>query len=72
MQKINEVCQYCTEKHCCRGLCKEMNEYLIKKKKEKSNNGHKKYTSELIRKEIKFIGILVIKQKNIIRMEKLL
>lgn len=35
MDKIYEVCNNCTEKHCCRGLCKEMNEFLINKKKEK-------------------------------------
>lgn len=29
-----EVCQYCTERHCCRGICKEMNDFLINKKKE--------------------------------------
>ena len=29
-----EVCQYCTECHCCRGICKEMNNFLINKKKE--------------------------------------
>ena len=32
MEKVNEVCRYCSEKHCCRGLCKEMNDYLIKKR----------------------------------------
>lgn len=31
MDKIYEVCNHCSEKHCCRGLCKEMNEFLIKK-----------------------------------------
>lgn len=32
MEKVNEVCRHCSEKHCCRGLCKEMNDYLIKKR----------------------------------------
>ena len=30
MEKKETVCRYCTEKHCCRGLCKEMNDYLVK------------------------------------------
>lgn len=33
MEKKNEVCRYCSEKHCCRGLCKEMNDYLVNKEK---------------------------------------
>lgn len=36
MEKKYEVCRYCSEKHCCRGLCKEMNEFLVKNK-EKEN-----------------------------------
>jgi hypothetical protein len=30
MEKNYRICKYCSEKHCCRGLCKEMNEFLIK------------------------------------------
>lgn len=30
---IYEICNKCTEKHCCRGLCKEMNDYLVNKNK---------------------------------------
>lgn len=32
MDKIHEVCNNCTEKHCCRGICKEMNDYLVAKR----------------------------------------
>lgn len=35
MEKITKVCRYCSEKHCCRGLCKEMNEYLVKENENK-------------------------------------
>lgn len=30
---VKEICQRCTDKHFCSGLCKEMNEYLVSKKK---------------------------------------
>lgn len=29
MKKNYQVCKYCSEKHCCRGLCKEMNNFLV-------------------------------------------
>ena len=29
----SEICTNCTEKYCCRGLCKEMNEYLLAEKR---------------------------------------
>lgn len=35
MEKVYSVCNRCGDRHCCRGICKEMNEYLIKKKKER-------------------------------------
>ena len=41
MNKIQEVCGICTEKHCCRGLCREMNNYLINKQKENVNEKYK-------------------------------
>ena len=41
MNKIQEICGICTEKHFCRGLCKEMNNYLINKQKENTNEKHK-------------------------------
>ena len=28
-----KICENCGDKHCCRGLCREMNELLINKKK---------------------------------------
>ena len=28
-------CRLCTEKHCCRGICREVNNALIKERKEK-------------------------------------
>lgn len=33
MEKIYKVCDKCGDKHCCRGLCKEMNDYLVNKNK---------------------------------------
>lgn len=30
-----KICENCSEKYCCRGLCREMNDYLINKKKER-------------------------------------
>ena len=41
MEKIRTVCRYCSEKHCCRGLCREMNDYLLKERKKK--NERKRY-----------------------------
>lgn len=32
------ICINCGDKFCCRGLCKEMNNYLINKKKEGKQN----------------------------------
>ena len=33
--KIHEICDNCGDKHCCHGLCKEINDYLVEKRKEK-------------------------------------
>lgn len=38
MNKAYSVCENCVDKYCCRGLCKEMNEYLI----DRMENIHKK------------------------------
>ena len=36
MELSNEIkkayCKLCTEKHCCRGVCREVNNALIKEK----------------------------------------
>lgn len=32
---IKEVCQRCTDKQFCSGLCKEINDYLISERKRK-------------------------------------
>lgn len=31
MDYVHEVCIRCVDRHCCRGLCKEMNDYFAKK-----------------------------------------
>lgn len=36
MEKSYTICSNCGDKHCCRGLCKEMNDYLVKKKNKKT------------------------------------
>lgn len=41
MDKVHEVCSNCTEKHCCRGLCKEMNDYLVRKRNKSSKSDSK-------------------------------
>lgn len=33
MDKVHQVCYNCGDKHCCRGLCKKINDYLINKNK---------------------------------------
>lgn len=30
-----KICERCGDKYCCHGLCREMNDFLIKKRKEK-------------------------------------
>ena len=40
IKKIPEVCERCVDRHCCKGLCKEMNAYLAKKKREKRRTKH--------------------------------
>ena len=32
-----EICLRCGERHMCKGICKEMNEYLVKKRGGGSN-----------------------------------
>lgn len=41
MDKIYEVCYNCGDKHCCHGLCKELNDYLVSKRKKSSKSGNK-------------------------------
>lgn len=43
MGKKYEVCSNCSEKHCCRGLCKEMNKFLIDKE---GDNNYSVYWKE--------------------------
>lgn len=38
MEKVHSVCNRCGDRHCCRGICKEMNNYLANKNKK---NGSK-------------------------------
>lgn len=33
--KVKDVCENCTEKYCCKGICKEMFEYLQKATRKK-------------------------------------
>ena len=42
MEKNYQVCRYCSEKHCCKGLCREMNDYLISKKNKEILNNEKR------------------------------
>lgn len=44
MDKAYEVCNNCTEKHCCRGTCKEMNDYLVNKRNKSSKTDSVKNT----------------------------
>lgn len=37
-----EICILCTEKYCCRGICREMNNFLINKKREKTDRKDRK------------------------------
>ena len=37
----SEICINCGDRNCCRGLCKEMNEYLIKQQKEENKTANK-------------------------------
>lgn len=39
MEKVYQICNRCGDRHCCRGLCKEMNDYIVKKKNKR--NGRK-------------------------------
>lgn len=36
MDKVHQVCYNCGDKHCCRGLCEKINNYLVGKRN-KSN-----------------------------------
>ena len=45
---VYQICNKCTEKHCCRGLCKEMNDYLVDEKKRKQTSPLK-WTNNLIK-----------------------
>jgi len=33
----NIICLHCTEKYCCRGICKELNQHLVNKKIQNTN-----------------------------------
>lgn len=33
MEKVYQICNRCGDRHCCRGLCKEMNDYFVNKNK---------------------------------------
>lgn len=32
-----EMCKRCPERYCCRGICREMNDLIIQKRKENAN-----------------------------------
>lgn len=44
MNYVYEVCNKCGDRYCCRGLRREMNDYLVRQKgkKTKTYNGNKK------------------------------
>ena len=35
----SEICANCGDKYCCRGLCAEMNAYLLMQRKNKRKGG---------------------------------
>ena len=41
MEKVYQICNRCGDRHCCRGLCKEMYEHINKKNNKR--NGRKEY-----------------------------
>ena len=41
MDKNIKICYNCGEKHCCHGICKEMNDYLVEKNKIDGKNNIK-------------------------------
>lgn len=41
MDKVYSICVRCGDRHCCRGLCKEMNDYLVKKKEDSCKKSFK-------------------------------
>lgn len=49
MEKVYEICGRCGDSYCCRGICKEMNDYLVKQKnrQEKRKCGMQKSTSKV-------------------------
>lgn len=34
----SEICSNCGDRNCCRGLCKDLNDYLVKAKEQQKNN----------------------------------
>lgn len=34
----SEICSNCGDRNCCRGLCKDLNDYLVKAKEKQRNN----------------------------------
>ena len=45
-----EVCRNCVDKYCCHGLCRELNNYLIgkiKNKRAEDNKSSKKYNKSI-------------------------
>ena len=34
MDRIYGICTNCGDKYCCRGICKEMNDYLVERRKQ--------------------------------------
>ena len=39
-ENASDICNRCGDRHCCMGLCREMNAYLVKKKREKRRTRH--------------------------------
>lgn len=38
MDEKKKICANCGDKYCCRGLCKEMNDYLMKTREYKKGD----------------------------------
>lgn len=37
----DKVCRSCGERHCCKGVCKEINDYIVRERKHKQANKSK-------------------------------
>lgn len=43
MEKVHKICGNCTEKNFCRGMCRELNNYLVNKQKQNKDTIKKEH-----------------------------